>query len=298
MVVLATVTADFLNRLGYAASTLKSYELTLMPLLKQHGRMPIELITREILEEYLEGLSALSYTTHRRHQAILQALLNFALERGNLKANPIAHLKQRKPNLATGESQTDQVVRYLNAEQLQPLYIALKRDPRMYALVLLLHRTGARIAEVLALNLADLDLNDYKFQVIGKGNKRRWCFYSEDAAEALEQYVQHYRHAESPALFTARQPQSNIVSRLSYTTVYKAWKQLTFTIPLLKDSRIHDLRHTFATERVGLMGIEELRALLGHQNIQTTLRYQKVTSARAQEVAKYALSIIQGAEQG
>jgi integrase/recombinase XerD len=298
MVVLATVTADFLNRPGYANSTLKSYELTLMPLLKQHGRMPIELLTREILEEYLESLSALSYTTHRRHQAILQSLLNFALERGNLKANPIAHLKLRKPNPAAGESHTDDVVRYLNPEQLQALYLALKPDPRMYALVLLLHRTGARIAEVLALNLADLDLNDYKFQVIGKGNKRRWCFYSEDAAEALERYVQHYRHAESPALFTARQPQSNIVSRLSYTTVYKAWKQLTLTITLLNDSRIHDLRHTFATERVGLMGIEELRALLGHQNIQTTLRYQKVTSARAQEVAKYALSVIQGAEQG
>ena len=66
----------------------------------------------------------------------------------------------------------------------------------------------------------------------------------------------------------------------------------------INDSRIHDLRHTFATERVGLMGIEELRALLGHQNIQTTLRYQKVTSARAQKVAKYALRVIQGAEQG
>jgi len=298
MVVLATVTADFLNRPGYANSTLKSYELTLMPLLKKHGRIPIELLTREILEEYLESLSALSYTTHRRHQAILQSLLNFALERGNLKANPIAHLKLRKPNPAVGESHTDEVVRYLNPEQLQALYLSLKPDPRMYALVLLLHRTGARIAEVLALNLADLDLNDYKFQVIGKGNKRRWCFYSEDAADALERYVQHYRHAESPALFTARQPQSNIVSRLSYTTVYKAWKQLTLTITLLNDSRIHDLRHTFATERVGLMGIEELRALLGHQNIQTTLRYQKVTSARAQEVAKYALGVIQGAEQG
>lgn len=297
MVVLATIAADFLNRPGYAASTLKSYELTLMPLLKQHGRMPIELLTREILEEYLEGLSALSYTTHRRHQAILQSLLNFALERGSLKANPIAHLKQRKPDPTAGESHTDEVARYLNAQQLQPLYAALNRDPRMYALVLFLHRTGARIAEILALDLIDLDRNDYKFQVIGKGNKRRWCFYSEDAAEALERYMQHYRHTESPALFTARQPQTGIVSRLSYTTVYKAWKQLTLTIPSLHNSRIHDLRHTFATERVGLMGIEELRALLGHQNIQTTLRYQKVTSARAQEVAKYALSIIQETEQ-
>lgn len=40
-----------------------------------------------------------------------------------------------------------------------------------------------------------------------------------------------------------------------------------------------------AKERVGLMGIEELRALLGHEPIQTTSRYQKVTSARAEEVA-------------
>lgn len=295
MVVLATLTADFLNRPGYANSTLKSYELALMPLLKQYGRMPIELLTREILEQYLESLSRLSYTTHRRHQAILQSLLNFALERGHLKANPIAHLKLRKPNPAVGESHTDEVVRYLNPEQLQALYLALKPDPRMYALVLLLHRTGARIAEVLALDLTDVDLNAYKFQVIGKGNKRRWCFYSEDAAKALERYVQHYRHTGSVALFTARQPQSNIISRLSYTTVYKAWKQLTLTNTLLNDTRIHDLRHTFATERVGLMGIEELRALLGHQNIQTTLRYQKVTSARAEEVAKYALDIIQGA---
>lgn len=50
------------------------------------------------------------------------------------------------------------------------------------------------------------------------------------------------------------------------------------------------LRHTFATERVGLMAIEELRALMGHENIQTTLRYQKITSSRAESVAKSALN--------
>ncbi len=40
------------------------------------------------------------------------------------------------------------------------------------------------------------------------------------------------------------------------------------------------------------MGIEELRALMGHTNIQTTLRYQKVTSSRVEEVAKKALGIL------
>ncbi|WP_442946689.1 MULTISPECIES: hypothetical protein [unclassified Nostoc] len=37
------------------------------------------------------------------------------------------------------------------------------------------------------------------------------------------------------------------------------------------------------------MEIEELRALMGHEKIQTTLRYQKVTSQCAEEVAQLAL---------
>ena len=36
------------------------------------------------------------------------------------------------------------------------------------------------------------------------------------------------------------------------------------------------------------MGIEELRALMGHENIQTTLKYSKVTSQRAEQVAQLA----------
>ena len=70
--------------------------------------------------------------------------------------------------------------------------------------------------------------------------------------------------------------------------MYTYWQQFTHDHPLLQGIRIHDLRHTFATERVGLMGIEELRALMGHQNIQTTLRYQKVTSGRAEAAAQNA----------
>jgi len=66
------------------------------------------------------------------------------------------------------------------------LYRVVVSDRRMNVLVHLLHHTGARIAEILALNLEDVNLSLRKFQAIGKGNKRRWCFYSTDAAQALE----------------------------------------------------------------------------------------------------------------
>lgn len=167
--ILATVATAFLQRQGLASSTIRSYELTLLPLLKQWGRMPIELLDRQTLEEYLNSLDKIKYTTHHRHQAVLTALFNFAVSTGYIKSNPIERLPLRKPSPSKGEHRTDQVIRYLTPSQLETLYRQVSSHPRLNALVSLLHRTGARISEVLALNEEDIDTQHCKFQVIGKG---------------------------------------------------------------------------------------------------------------------------------
>jgi len=292
MITLATVATRFLERSGLSNSTVRSYESTLLPLLQQYGRLPVESLNRQQLLQYLESLKHLSYTTHNRHQTIIQSLLNFAVEQGYLSSNPIARLKRRKPDLAKGEHNSDEVIRYLTPQQLQILYSLLEPNSRLHTLVLLLHRTGARVSEALALDVENIDRVSCKFRVLGKGNKQRWCFYGEDLDKVLEKYLKLYRHQGSPALFTARNPFTEKVTRLSYRTAYQGWSQVINQNPELQNFRLHDLRHTFATERVGLMGIEELRALMGHVNIQTTLRYQKVTSSRAEEVAKKALKTL------
>lgn len=170
---LATVATEFLERQGLAKSTVQSYELTLLPLLAEYGSYPIEILSRSTLTAYLDSLSHLAYTTHQRHQAIIQALFNFGVDRGYLKANPIARLQRRKPNPERDEHFSDRVIRYLSPAQISQLYQIVASHCRTNALVHLLHRTGARIAELLALNLADLNLSERKFQVIGKGNKTR-----------------------------------------------------------------------------------------------------------------------------
>jgi integrase/recombinase XerD len=288
MITLAALATAFLERPGLAKSTLRSYESTIIPLLKKYGRWSIEIIDRQVLVEYLNHLTDISYTTHHRHQAVITALFNFAVDMGYLKSNPAAGLTRRKPSQNKGEYATDELVPYLTPTQLSILYQIIKHDTRMSALVRLLHTSSARIAEILALNLDDIDLKTWKFQVVGKGNKQRWCFYSEVASASLNNYIKYYRYPNHPALFTAQQPKTLVVSRLSYRMAHKSWTSLIANTPELQGIRLHDLRHTFATERVGLMGIEELRALMGHESIQTTLRYQKVTSQRAEEVAQLA----------
>lgn len=289
---LATVATQFLQRPGLAKGTLKAYESTLMPLLAAYGSWPIDLLERSEVVEYLQSLTHLAYTTRRKHQATLQALFNFAVEQGYLKANPIVRLKQPKPDPLKGEHTSDDAIRYLTEAQLKCLYQAVELDTRMRAIISLLHRSGARISEVLQLDLDHVDFQEQRFQVLGKGNKQRWCFFSQDTAIALIEYIRDDRHPRSTALFTAQQPLSLETSRISYRRIHQCWEMLVAPYPDLKDARLHDLRHTFATERVGLMGIEELRALMGHESIQTTLRYQKVTSRRAESVAKQALETL------
>ncbi|MEO0844335.1 MAG: tyrosine-type recombinase/integrase [Cyanobacteria bacterium J06632_19] len=288
-VTLATVITEFLSRPDLAKSTRRTYKLALKPILLEYGSWAIEIIGKQTLLEYLKTLEDCSYTTHRKYQAILQSLFNFAVEQGYIKFNPIRGLKQRQPNPEKGEHKTDGAIRYLTAMQLNLLYKAVASDLRMNAIIHLLHHSGCRIAELLALNIDDLDFTKYRFQVVGKGNKQRSCYFGNAAAEALNKYIKYERHNTVNALFTAQQPVTKVSSRISYRTVHEYWRKLITDYPELVGIRIHDLRHTFATERVGLMGIEELRALMGHENIQTTLRYQKVTSARAEEVARQAL---------
>ena len=291
-ITLAALTTQFLERPGLTNSTIRTYEYVLVPLLRFYGRWSIEIIDHEILLEYLSGLTNVKFTTHHKHQAVITALFNFAVEQGYIKSNPISRLKRRKPDIGLGEHDSDEEVRYLTPAQLNLLYQAVKPDARLNALVHLLHTTGARIAEILALDLKDIDTVNRKFQVIGKRNKQRWCFYSETASISLNNYLKYYRHQSEFALFTAQQAFTKEISRLSYATAYKSLVELINDIPELQGIRFHCLRHSFGSERVGLMGIEELRALMGHENIQMTLRYSKVTSRRAEEVAQQAFNKI------
>ncbi|MFM7572547.1 MAG: site-specific integrase, partial [Snowella sp.] len=105
----------------------------------------------------------------------------------------------------------------------------------------------------------------------------------------LDHYVQYYRHSGHPALLTAQQPKSKIISRLHYRTTYRDWVNLISQNTELKGCRLQDIRHTFAMERVGFMAVHDLQTLMGHDSAQTTLRYYNLSQKSVQNVAQEAL---------
>lgn len=288
----ARIATELLDNPALSALTRKSYHSALLPFLKQYGRFFVDKVERKDIEVYLCSLTEISPRTHNRHQAIIQRLFSYAVEKGILAQNPTANIRRRKPHAERGEHGDDEPVRYLKKSELCALYKRTAHSPRLHALTLLLHESGARISEVLALNLKDISFEEKEFQVIGKGNKKRWCYFGEKAAEALEVYRRKHREQFHDALFTERHTYSRRVRRLTYDSAYREWKTLLADHPSLKTAGFHHLRHTFATERARVVPLEVLRALLGHENIQTTLIYQKITSQVAKEVAHNALKEI------
>lgn len=271
---LAQIAVNFLDLYQHSKSTQKSYLSTLQPLLRYCGSQPITEISFQDLELYFSTLQHLAPRTQQRHRTIINRLFNYAVEQGYLFYNPLTRL----PKLSHHSSHS---ISYLTSEQLQVLYHALDNNPdeqsdRTNAIVRLLHSTGAKVSEILALTLTQIESENRRFQVTNQYHQTRWCFYSDDVAAILERYIQKSRLQSDHclAVFTAIERQSKNITCLSYSMLYQDWRKLIQPYPILSLCRLNDLRHTFAIERVDLMGIEELQALMGHQDINMTLRYK------------------------
>ena len=252
----------------------------------------VDAVSRGHITTHLESLSKLSWRTQNRHKAIIHRLFNFAIEEGHIQANPCASIKRRKPQREKGEAGSDEKVRYLSSEELEILFQLVRSNLRLNALVWLLYESGARINEILSLKISGINVQAREFLVTGKGNKERMCYFDERAAVALKLYLEKGRENPSDMLFTHRGAFDRKVKPLTYQTAHRDLQSALSHNSRLQGLRFHDLRHTFATERAKIIPIEVLRAMLGHESIQTTLIYQEITSRVAGETAREAFKAL------
>ena len=149
-------------------------------------------------------------------------------------------------------------------------------NARYRAMLTLCYGCGLRLSEVLAVRVADIDGERRLLRVEqGKGAKDRLVPLSPTLLEHLRAYWRLYRPADW--LFAGRTGEP-----LSPTSLQKAFTQAKRQAGVTKVGGIHGLRHAYATHQLAAgLQVERLQRLMGHANIQTTLRYVHwVPSAR------------------
>ena len=165
-----------------------------------------------------------------------------------------------------------------------------KRD---YAITTLFLNCGIRLSELVGININDIDFNECKMTVIGKGNKERTVYLNKSCMVAIHDYLSSRPPASlikrdskysDKALFLSEQKQ-----RISNRTVQAIIsKQLQLAGLDSKNLSVHKLRHTAATlmYQYGNVDIRALQELLGHQSISTTEIYTHVNNEQVRNAVE------------
>jgi integrase/recombinase XerC len=145
------------------------------------------------------------------------------------------------------------------------------------ALILVMYSAGLRVSEAASLSLNDLERDLRGARVIGKGNRERRVFFSEEAREALADWLparQSRIPAERPTdrLFVNRRGGPISTGGLRWIIARYAERS-----GLQKNVHPHALRHSFATHLVNAgCDVRVVQELLGHASLSTTQRYTHV----------------------
>jgi integrase/recombinase XerC len=155
-------------------------------------------------------------------------------------------------------------------------------DVRARAIFELLYATGIRCAELVGLDLPEVDLEGRFVRVLGKGRKERIVPFGMPAGKALRDYlpVRSKWRPRTDALFVNARG-----GRLTDRSVRSIVQRRVRQVALARRISPHGLRHSFATHLLERgADLRAIQELLGHARLSTTQRYTHLDSRHILEI--------------
>jgi site-specific recombinase XerD len=268
------------NQHTFLANTRRAYRADLMLFARSLPHLDTVELSAEHLRTFLAASADCAPATLARRRAALRSCFAWAYRNGFVAIDPASHLE--KISLPCRDP------RPLTTDQVEALLAVIPaRHGRNRLLFTLLYETGIRVGEALTLQVQDVHLNDIDggyIRVVGKGNRERIVPLI-DAARSVRLLRGMTRKSRTLGpLFHGDVAKGGSYSlSLDYTTVFYHFERYLAAARHARPAAfvddpepitIHRLRHTYATERLRAgVSLAAVRKLLGHQNLQTTLRY-------------------------
>ena len=255
---------------GRSEKTLIQYNLHLRRMLQCLNK-PVEDITEGDLFLYIER-----YRRSRKVSGIyldnirlvFSSFFGWLHNKGYINKNPAAGLDPIKTEKRIKKPLSDTELEKLRRT------CRLERD---LALLEFLYSTGVRVSELVNLNRQDIDYNNRNAVVYGKGKKERETYLTAASCMHLREYLAS-RTDSNEALFVGlRAPHK----RLTVSGVEDILRRLGRSTGITK-VHPHRVRRTMATNILNKgMPVEEVREILGHVKLDTTMIYCQVKIGRA-----------------
>lgn len=236
------------------------------------GRDELVAYRRYLAEQYAK-------TTASRMWAVTRRLLDEAVQRGLLAQNPAEGIRGFK----MGDDESPH--RALKREEARSLLDAIDRrtliGKRDYALIMLLLRTGIRRAEVVALTIGDLGMEQGYYVAIiehGKGNKRGLAKLPVEVRQVIDEYLEAtgrvHTVPEAPLFVSFRKGGHPQEKPLHPNQVERIVKQRAQAVGIVMSP--HGMRASFITLAFeGGADLALVQDAARHKDPRTTRRYQK-----------------------
>ena len=146
-------------------------------------------------------------------------------------------------------------------------------------IISMLYSTGMRAAEILGLDLADVDLRNAMVSVVGKRNKQRLIPLHPELLRELEDYMLAREAVlggkpEDSALFI----EERSGKRIAYPKLRVIVRDALSRVTIQSKRSPHVLRHSFATSMLNnFADLQSVKELLGHSSLKTTAIYTHTT---------------------
>ena len=234
----------------------------------------LERLTRGDLEAFIEGEQdrGLKVSSVETKVDRIYGFLGFLVEEGIVPSE----IRVRRIRLKV----PDYLPRAMDPEDVKKL-LSVIEDIRDRAMILVLLRTGMRISELLGLKPIDVNARERTITIRegAKTRQGRIVYLSTDAQAALETWLRA-RDAHKERLFYTRAR-----TTFCYTTARHLFNKYLKEAGLVHQRHtLHCLRHTFASELLNAgMRLECLQQLLGHQSVQVTRHYARLTNITVQQ---------------
>ena len=289
------MTEDFLNYLRYERNrselTVRRYEQSLRDFesyfKNREGQLSWESVDSDVIRDWMESMmdkGDMASTVNSSLSAV-RSFFRFALSRGLVTHDPSYVVKGPKKQKPLPQFvREEEMNRLLDTPQMwQEGFDGL----RARTIIILFYETGIRLAELIGLDVADVDFAAHQIKVTGKRNKQRIIPFGEELEKALQEYLSQRNALPlqlEPALIL-----SDKGRRMTRSLVEKIVKQHLSLTTTLKKRTPHVLRHSFATAMLNNgAGLEDVRLLLGHESVATTQIYTHTTFEQLKRVYENA----------
>ena len=243
---------------GRSPKTINRYSYIIEKALNDIG-IPITNISVYDIRRYLMQLTdgGMQLSSVEGIRSVFSSMFGWLWKEGLIKQNPCANV---------GAIKCEKKERHPFSDYEIQLILDACDDLRNTAIIRFLLSTGCRVSELCAVNIADLNMAECECKVHGKGNKWRTVYFDSPTLLALKKYLAT-RTDNDECLFIGQRGRLDPQGIRAMLKVIEGKSGVENVHP-------HRFRRTLATNLINRgMPIQEVAFILGHDKIDTTMKY-------------------------